>query len=139
MSVEPVLKGGMSPPGPSEQGARRAAMLGAGLMILQQVGAKATRDALFLSTYPAHYLPTMMVAAATLSILGALLMTRTLTALGPNRVIPLAYGANAALFAVEWLLSSNSHAVASIVVYLHIAAAGPIVISGFWSVVNESH
>ena len=49
-----------------------AAMLAAGSLIAQQVVGKATRDALFLSTFHVSSLPVVMIASAVASSLAVL-------------------------------------------------------------------
>ena len=60
-------------------------------MIANQVGGKATRDALFLSTYEVTDLPSMLIAAAVISMVVVLGATRLLTRFGPGRVLPVAF------------------------------------------------
>jgi hypothetical protein len=106
-------------------------------MIAQQVAGKATRDALFLSSFPATSLPNVMIMAAVVSVLAVLVMSRWLSRFGPARLVPIAFVASGMLFAVEWFLEPGRPAEIAWVVYLHMAAFGSIVISGFWSVINE--
>lgn len=114
-----------------------AAMVTALLMIVQQIGAKTTRDTFFLSHHPASELPMVMIGAAVLSLVGALTFSRVLQRVGPTRAVPFAYALHAAAFAGEWWFAAEHPFVVSIVVYLHMGALGPVIISGFWSLVNE--
>src|SRR5689334_25401138 len=57
-------------------------------MIAYQVAAKATRDALFLSSFSAAALPAMTIASATLSVIMAFAGAKALSRFGPERVIP---------------------------------------------------
>jgi ATP/ADP translocase len=114
-----------------------AAVLAAGTMIAFQTAGKATRDALFFSIYDPTMLPRTIMAAAVVSVLVALLASRWMTRLSPGRLVPLAFGASAALLLTEWALLAKFRAIVAIVVYLHFAALGAVLISGFWSVVNE--
>lgn len=114
-----------------------AAMAGAGAMIAFQVAGRATRDALFLSSHPVTQLPAMLIATAVLAaplivFVGAI-MRRT----GPARVIPAAYAVSAAIVLAIWAASFRFEGIASIALFLHVGAAGPVLISGFWSIVNE--
>ncbi len=113
------------------------ATLTAGLMIAQQVGAKATRDALFLSTFAATELPRVMVGAAVLSIVAALAMSRWIARRGPTRPVPLAFAVSAGLFVAEWWLTGVARGPTAVIVYLHTSVFGGLVVSGFWAVVNE--
>ena len=122
----------------SEQHASLAfAMVSALLMIVQQIGGKTTRDTFFLSQHPATSLPMVMIGAAVLSLGAALTFSRLLQRLGPARAVPIAYALHAALFAAEWWFAKSQPFITSIVVYLHMGALGPVLISGFWSLVNE--
>lgn len=107
------------------------------VMIAYQVGAKATRDALFLSSFPASALPAMTIASALLSIAMAFAAARALTRYGPARVIPLGFGGSALLLLGEWTLVGAWPRGGAIAVYLHYGALGALLISGFWAFLNE--
>jgi hypothetical protein len=102
-----------------------------------QVGSKATRDALFLSSFGVGALPAMVMATALLAIGFAFASARALAAWGPGRVIPSAFAASAALLLVEWAISLWFPRVAAVLVYLHCGCLGGLLISGFWSLINE--
>ena len=106
-------------------------------MIAVQVGSKATRDALFLDVFSAAHLPKAMLASALLSAAGVLLMSQGLAKLGPVRLVPALYLLSAAGFVGEWYLTAAHPKIATVVVYLHVAVLGSLLISGFWSVVTE--
>jgi len=109
----------------------------AALMIAQAVASRATRDTLFLSNFNIAHLPMMVAGASALSIAVALLASRAMVSQGPARVIPVGFAVSAVLTLGErWLASVNTGA-AAIAVYLHVATLGPVLISGFWSIVNE--
>ena len=61
------------------------ALTAATVMIAQQAAGKAARDALFLSHFDVTQLPKVMIAAAMISLLGVLAMSRLRTRLGPAR------------------------------------------------------
>ncbi len=125
----------------SEKSGRTAALTAATLvavgMIAQQVAAKATRDAFFLSEFPATALPAVMIAGAGVSLIVVLLMSRAVTRWSPARVVPFVFAASGALFLAEWALAERMPRPAAAMVYIHVAALGAAVVSGFWSVVNE--
>lgn len=106
-------------------------------IISYQVAAKATRDALFLSSYDFSALPFMMIGSAVLSIILAGLTSRVMARLGPARVMPIGFLVSAALLLVEWGLSGPYRKFTAVAVYLHYAAIGGLLISGFWSFLNE--
>ncbi len=109
----------------------------AALMIAAQVAGKATRDAYFLSLYPASDLPSLIAASAAISLAAVLIFARAMTRFSPAHVVPIAFGVNAALFVGEWALSLESPRIAAVAVYLHTASLGATVISSFWSMINE--
>ena len=106
-------------------------------MIAYQVGAKATRDAFFLSNFPVTALPGMMIATSVLAIALAFGTTRALSAWGPERVIPTGFAVSAVLLLAEWGLSFHFPKPAAVLVYLHYGCLGALLISGFWSFLNE--
>ncbi len=115
----------------------RAATLTAFLLITQQVAAKAVRDALFLSNYPASALPPVMVASSLASVLAVVLFSQAMSRRSPSLVAPVATGVAAFFLFGEWLLCLAAPKVAAVVVYLHLAVFGGTLVSTFWSWVNE--
>ena len=114
-----------------------AATVASSVMITQQVASRATRDALFLSSFPARLLPPMVLASAVLSLLGVFAATRATARYGPARVAPAAFGLNALLFGGDWVLAHLAPGPAAILLYLHIALFGATVISLFWTLISE--
>ncbi len=106
-------------------------------MIAFQTAGKATRDALFLSTFAPTALPTMVIVAAVTSVLLAYATSRLLLRSEPARLMPIAFAGSAALLMVEWALVPVVRPLVAVVLYLHFAGLGAVLISGFWSVVNE--
>ncbi len=124
-------------PAPAIAAVPRAAIIGAFLFIALTVAGKSTRDALFCAEFAASTLPKVMVTGALLSGFFALALGRAYRAFGPNLVLPLLLLANAAGFIAEyWALPAATRAV-SLVLYLHISAFTGLLVSGFWSVLNE--
>jgi ATP/ADP translocase len=115
-----------------------AATLAAAAMIAQQVIAKATRDALFLSHYPVVRLPLAIIAGAIVSGAVVVLVTRMIRRWGPARVVPAAFVVHALVMLVEWVVALRFEPLVALVVYVHTASVGATIISAFWSVVSES-
>lgn len=113
------------------------ATVSAGLILLQQIGAKAARDALFLSSFPARDLPKVMAAAAFVSLAVVLLSARAMARLGPARLVPITLVLNAVLFASEAAAAGVSATGTALALYLHVAALGSVMLSGFWGLVTE--
>ena len=106
-------------------------------MIAHQVAGKATRDAVFLSHYEVTDLPKIVITAAILSMVTVIMMSRLLVNYGPSRAIPAAFGFSTFLFIGNWWLYGTAPAKVAILLYLQMAIFGAVLISGFWSVVNE--
>jgi hypothetical protein len=119
------------------QSAILAATITAAAGIAFQVGGKATRDTLFLNLIGSGHLPVMMAGTALLAILFAFLSSRALSAWGPGRVIPAGFASSAALLLVEWGVSFWNPGLAAVLLYLHCGCLGGLLISGFWSLLNE--
>lgn len=117
--------------------AASVAMVVAAAMIANQVAGKATRDALFLSNFEVTALPFMLIGASFFSIAMVLAISRPMFRLSPQVLVPWAFAASGMLLFIEWWLASIRPAVAAVAVYLHSAAIGAVLISGFWSIVNE--
>ncbi|MCP3867094.1 MAG: MFS transporter [Gammaproteobacteria bacterium] len=113
------------------------ALIAATTMIAQQVAGKATRDALFLSNFDVTNLPKVVIAAAIASITGVLIMSRLLSRVSPVTLVPAVFGLSALMFIGEWVLFDAHPQVTSVLLYLHMSIFGAILISGFWSVINE--
>lgn len=106
-------------------------------MIAQQVAGKAVRDALFLSVYDVRHLPHAMAAASALSLVVVMGLPAITTRISPRRFLPVLFGASAALLVVERLLFSAFPHVGAIAVYLHMSTIAPVIITTFWSLINE--
>jgi hypothetical protein len=125
---------------PSERSTKVAvavAIVTAVIMIAFQVAAKATRDALFLSSYDVSALPRMIMLSALVSVLVAFGASRWMTAVGPVRLVPGAFAASGTLLLIEWLLVAEYRGVVAVLLYLHYGGLGAVLISGFWSIINE--
>jgi hypothetical protein len=114
-----------------ERNATAIAMLAAGLLVAEQVAARAVRDALFLSAYRVRSLPFMMMASAIAAIAGAETVSRLLARRSPARVVPAGAFTSAALLALLWPVALLAPRTAAILVYLHVAAFGGALVSGF--------
>jgi AAA family ATP:ADP antiporter len=121
----------------SDRRAATAAILAAAVMIAQQVGSKATRDALFLSSFEPEDLPSVVIASAVAAMITVLAASRAFSRFGPARAVPLTFAVSAALYLLEWILQTTAPQATAVLLYVHTAVFGALVVSGFWSVVNE--
>lgn len=113
-------------------------MLAAGLMMAHQVAGKAARDSIYLSTFPVSDLPKIVMAAAAAALLLTFIWARAMSAYGPRRVVPAGFLLSAAMHAAEWALLGKAPGITAVLVYLHIAGFGAVLLSGFWSIANET-
>src|SRR4051812_41924726 len=114
-----------------------ATMLCAGAVTAQFVGGKATRDALFLASVDVSALPAMLIATSVCSILLVAANSKAARRFNPSALVPAAFAASGVLFLFEWLLTYRQRSVASVLVYLHVSGAGPLLASGFWLFASE--
>jgi ATP:ADP antiporter, AAA family len=122
----------------SADGRAAAAAAAAGtVMITFQIAGKATRDALFLSTFGVAALPPMVIAAAVLSALVTVALARVMARSGPGHLVPRLFGLSALLLLAEWALIIQGRRPATVLVYLHFTGLGAVLVSGFWAIVNE--
>ena len=115
----------------------RWASLCAVFMIAWQIAAKATRDSLFLSNFEVTQLPAMVVVASLLSMLTVRGSTLGISTFGPSRFMQGAFLTSAAALLGLWGLYFVRPAWSAVGLYLQIAMFGAVLVSGFWSVVNE--
>lgn len=108
-------------------------------MIAQQVAGKAVRDALFLSSFRVEDLPAMIVASAVVSLFAALWLSRLMVRHSPAKVVPVAFAVSGAGLIAEWGVSFTAPRITAVALYLHTALFGAVVISAFWSLINETY
>ncbi len=112
-------------------------MLTAALAIAHQVAGKSLREGLFLSTYSVADLPKAMLGSALAAIPIVLLVARLMTRFGPDKLTPILFVTSAALSLLEWALLPQLPRAIALLVYLHVSIGGALLVSAFWSVVNE--
>jgi len=113
-------------------------MAAAAAMMAHYIGSKAVRDAVFLSNFPVSSLPQMVLAAAAVSFFSVLLSSRAMTRWTPGRLMPAAFGVSSVLTLCVWSQMAEFPKLTAVLLYLQIVSFGPLLTSGFWSIVNES-
>jgi len=108
-----------------------AASLCAALLIAQQVGAKTTRDTLFLENFDVSLLPRTLAAAAVVTVVFVLGAGRLIARFGPARVVPAALVASGVLQLGVFAWARVAPAPAAVGYYLLVAATGALLVSGF--------
>jgi len=107
-------------------------------MMAHYIGSKAVRDAVFLSNFAVSSLPQMVMAAAGFSFLSVLLSSRAMSRWTPGRLVPAAFGVSALLTLAVWSQMAAFPKLTAVLLYLQIVSLGPLLTSGFWSIVSES-
>ena len=114
-----------------------AAAFGAAALIASQVAGKATRDAFFLSQFPVTALPVMVIVASLLSVAAGFVTPRLLSTRVASRYLSWGFVGSAALLMLEWWISTWNPAMAAVLIYLQMTILGAVLISGFWSLVDD--
>ena len=116
-----------------------AATVTSAAVIAQQVAGKAIRDAFYLTNFDVKTLPRVMAVGAVLSLASVFLVSRALLRRSPRRLLPWVFLGSAMGLAFAWLLARILPGPAAVVVYLHTTVMSPILISTFWSHINERY
>ncbi len=106
-------------------------------MIAQQIASKAIRDGYFLDQFDVTLLPVAVIAASIASFASAFVFGRFISKVSPFAAVPILFAVHGALFLAESALAAAAPRVVASLLYLHTAAFGGAVVSGFWSVINE--
>jgi hypothetical protein len=105
--------------------------------IAAQVMGRATRDALFLSSFSVKRLPVVMLLGAAASLGAAVWMGRLIARHSPARVMPVAFLTSSTLLGLDWAVAGFAPHAVALILYLQMAVFGPTLISTFWSAINE--
>lgn len=123
--------------GDDQRGAAWLATISAVIVIASFVAGKAARDATLLARFDIKTLPIFIAISAMISLPVILATGRLLARYGPAHLIPAINLASAALSLAEWLLLERAPQLIAVVVFFHLATSGAVLVSGFWSIVNE--
>jgi hypothetical protein len=116
----------------------RMAMTILGLITAYLVAARASRDALFLSQFSTSDLPAMVAVAAIGAVAMSMLCSRMLVRLGPNRMTAFSFALSGVMQVAEWMLFGYRPRIAACLIYVHVVSFGGVLVSAFWSLMNES-
>lgn len=121
----------------SSSAAARLATATALVVIAGFVAGKAARDAVVLAMFPVTWLPAFIGATAILSLPLVVIAGRMMAKLGPARLMPRLYLVSAAMLGAEYLALQRWPKLAAAVCFFHLGSLGAVLVSGFWSVINE--
>jgi AAA family ATP:ADP antiporter len=113
------------------------ATVSAVIVIASFVASKAARDAILLARFDVTSLPLFLAISAVTSLPVILVAGRLMVRWGPARLIPVVNVVSAMLAVGEWLLIADAPRAIAVVVFFHLATLGAVLVSGFWSIVNE--
>ncbi len=108
------------------------------IVIASQIAGKAARDAIFLQQFEVTNLPLLLAVSSALAIGTTFYFARHLSRGAPARIVQLANAGSAVLLVAEWLLLDRAPRPVATIIYIHQTLLGPILVSGFWSIVSES-
>ena len=115
----------------------RVATISALMVVAAFVAAKAARDAILLSNFEIRTLPLFIGISALLSFPMIVLTGRLMARFGPARLVPALNVISAAFAVGEWLFLGRFPRPVAVVVFIHLSTASAVLVSGFWSIVNE--
>jgi hypothetical protein len=101
------------------------------------VAGKAARDAILLSNFGIKTLPIFVAISALIAMPVILLAGRLMTRFGPARLMPALNLVSSVLAVIEWCLLARYPRATAIAVYFHLGTSGAVLVSGFWSIINE--
>ncbi len=101
------------------------------------VAGKAARDAILLSNFGIKTLPIFITISALIAMPTILVAGKLMTRFGPARLMPALNLISAAFAVVEWLLLARYPRPTAIAIYFHLSTSGAVLVSGFWSIINE--
>lgn len=118
---------------------RRAwlATLCALLVIAAFLAAKAARDATLLAHFPVTMLPLFIGLSAALALPVILLAGKLMMRHGPHKLVPAMNAVSAVILVGEWMISNQFPRFTAVLVFFHLNTASAVLVSGFWSLINE--
>jgi AAA family ATP:ADP antiporter len=112
-------------------------MIGAVAVIASFVAGRAARDAILLANFDVSSLPLFIGISAVLSIPLVLVTGRLMVRYGPEHLMPFLNAVSSVMLIAEWALLRREPAIAAVVTFLHLSSLGVVLVSGFWSIINE--
>ena len=109
------------------------------MMVAHLQGGKTVRDAFFLSNFDVTDLPKMMIATAVFSAIAVVAFSRVLSKFGPVRFTPPLFVFSGIISVGEWVAMAFWPHLVTIILYLHVTVVDSLLISGFYSIINERY
>ncbi len=122
---------------PGERRVAWVATFSALIVVATFVAGKAARDAILLARFDIKTFPIFIGISALLSLPIILVTGKLMTRFGPARLMPALNLLSAAFAVIEWFLLARYPRATSVAVFFHLSTSGAVLVSGFWSIVNE--
>ncbi|MBL9016569.1 MAG: hypothetical protein JNL83_20440 [Myxococcales bacterium] len=106
-------------------------------MVAVFVAGKAARDAILLSEFGIGYLPLFIGIASVVAFPVIVIAGKLMARFGPVKLVPIANLVSAAMLVAEWVLLEQFPRAMAALVFVHLSTASAVLVSGFWSIVNE--
>ncbi|HEY6035119.1 MAG TPA: hypothetical protein VIV58_12685 [Kofleriaceae bacterium] len=120
-----------------QRGLAWLATISALLVVASFMAAKAARDATLLSHYSIRSLPLFVGLSAVLSLPIIIVAGKLMVKYGPHKLVPAMNAVSGAAALAEYLMMASFPRVTAVVVFFHLSTASAVLVSGFWSIVNE--
>ncbi|MDQ3297767.1 MAG: hypothetical protein M3619_14355 [Myxococcota bacterium] len=126
---------------PTDSGAPRRLVLAAttcaAVVLASQLAGKAARDAIFLQRFAVTNLPLLIAVSAALAVGVTFFYARRMSRGNPIRLVQITNLVSAVLLVIEYLLLDHYPRPVATLIFMHQMLLGPILVSGFWSVMSE--
>ncbi|HEY0252096.1 MAG TPA: hypothetical protein VGC41_11255, partial [Kofleriaceae bacterium] len=124
-------------PPEDQQRLARLATVSALLVVASFLAAKAARDAILLSSFSIKSFPLFTGLSAILSLPVIIIAGRLMSRWGPHRLVPWMNAVSGAVAIVEYLTIHQYPRAVAVIVFFHFNTASAVLVSGFWSTINE--
>jgi hypothetical protein len=120
-----------------QRGLAWLATISALLVVASFMAAKAARDATLLEHYSIRSLPLFVGLSALMSLPLIIVAGKLMVKYGPHRLVPAMNAVSGATALAEYLLMAGFPRFTAVLVFFHLSTASAVLVSGFWSIVNE--
>jgi hypothetical protein len=120
-----------------QRGLAWLATISALLVVASFMAAKAARDATLLAHYSIRSLPLFVGLSAVLSLPLIIVAGKLMVKYGPHKLVPAMNAVSGAVALGEYMTMGSFPRVTAVVVFFHLSTASAVLVSGFWSIVNE--
>lgn len=115
----------------------RLATVSALLVVASFLAAKATRDATLLARFSIESLPFFIGVSAALALPIIIIACKLMVRFGPMRLVPAMNLVSGLVALAEWAMIARYPRPVAVITFFHLNIASAVLVSGFWSIVNE--